>query len=345
MQSRDSSLAADAAVVHVQRTVAAPIARVFTAFTTEMHAWWPPDHRLGSAVRRDVTLEQREGGRWFETGADGSTCDWGRVLVWDPPRRVVLSWGIRPGFVPEPDDARASRVEVRFEETSPGATAISITHSAFERHGEGWEAMRESVAGPGGWPDIADALARLAENHAAASGAVVAPGTIRFERLLPGPVERVWRFLTQSEDRARWLAAGEMDLREGAPCTLFFLHDTLSATKEPLPERYREFEGGCTLECRITAVEEPHRLAYTWGGDSEVVFELSPVGDRVRLVLTHLRLEDSNLVSVASGWHTHLAILQDRLAGAEPPPFWSAHARHEQHYLRHLAQQPAAPAG
>jgi uncharacterized protein YndB with AHSA1/START domain len=337
MKHPESPRVSAAPEVRVSRTVAAPLARVFEAFTAEMDAWWPRDHRLGAAERRDVVVEPHEGGRWFERGIDGSTCDWGRVLQWDPPHHVVLSWMIGLGFVPGTDPERASRVDVRFEEAGPDATTITIAHSAFEAHGDGWQSMRDAVAGPGGWPDIARALARLAERPGAASGEVTAPGTIRFERLLPAPVERVWSFLVESDDRGRWLASGEMDLREGAPFTLYFFHDALSPLKEPLPEQYRAFEGGCTLECRITHADPPRRLSYTWGGESEVTFELSPAGERTRLVLTHRRLDDANLVSVASGWHTHLAIMEARLAGIDPTPFWSAHARHEAVYRVRLA--------
>ncbi len=159
------------------------------------------------------------------------------------------------------------------------------------------------------------------------------PDSIRFERLLPGPIERVWRYLTESDARGSWLAEGEMELSPGSPFTLYFFHDRLSPVKEPIPEKYRmEFEGGCTLKCQVTHVDPPHRLSFTWGGESEVSFELLPKGDKVLLVLTHRLLDPDQMVSVAAGWHTHLDILVDHAEGRDPQPFWSTHALHEERY-------------
>lgn len=88
-------------------------------------------------------------------------CDWGRVLVWEPPQRLVLAWQIGVGFVPEPDPERASRVEIRFVEDGPARTTVTLVHSDFERHGEGWESMRDGVAHEGGWPGVLEAYAKL----------------------------------------------------------------------------------------------------------------------------------------------------------------------------------------
>ena len=173
-------------------------------------------------------------------------------------------------------------------------------------------------------------------------GIVTEPGTIRFERLLPGPIERVWAYLTESEKRGKWLASGEMELREGGKATLYFRHADLSPTIEPTPERYKDIAIGATSHHRITRCEPPRLLAFTWdeehGGDSEVTFELSPRGNEVLLVLTHRRLADqAATLSVAGGWHTHFAILADQLAGRTPRPFWSTHARVEREYAERLA--------
>jgi uncharacterized protein YndB with AHSA1/START domain len=173
-------------------------------------------------------------------------------------------------------------------------------------------------------------------------GHVPEPGTIRFERLLPGPVERIWRYLTESDSRGKWLAEGEMELRTNTSFTLYFFHANLSPVKEAIPEKYRkQFEGGCTLDCRVTQVEAPRRLSYVWGGNSEVTFELEPKGDKVLLVLTHRLLTDDDMVSVAAGWHTHLGILVDHAEGREPRPFWSEHRRWEDDYRTRLAATPS----
>ena len=169
-------------------------------------------------------------------------------------------------------------------------------------------------------------------------GQVPEHGVIRFERLLPGPIDRVWGYLTRSQERGTWLAEGEMELREGAPFTLYFFHAGLSPVEETIPEKYRkQFEGGCTLDCRVTHVDAPHKLSYLWGGNTEVTFELTPQDDQVLLVLTHRRLGTDLMVSVASGWHTHLGILVDHASGRTPRPFWSEHTRWEEEYSRRLS--------
>ncbi|MCY1018731.1 SRPBCC family protein [Pyxidicoccus sp. MSG2] len=167
---------------------------------------------------------------------------------------------------------------------------------------------------------------------------VVVTDLIRFERVLPGPLERVWEYLTVPELRGKWLASGPMELHVGGRVELHFLQSSLSSHFEPTPARFKQFENGCSLEGRVTRCEPPRLLSYTWGGDGEVSFELTPRGEDVRLVLIHRRLEPRHLVGVASGWHTHLDILGARLRGAEPAGFWSTHARMEAEYTARLAE-------
>jgi uncharacterized protein YndB with AHSA1/START domain len=170
-------------------------------------------------------------------------------------------------------------------------------------------------------------------------GVFTEPGTIRFERLLPGPIERVWAYLTKSEKKAKWLAAGDIEPRIGGKVDLYFQHKNLSEQDDPIPGKYKHMEGGTYFEGRVTQWDQPHLLSYTWGEDtgneSEVTFELIPKeNDKVLLILTHRRLGDDSdtLISVASGWHTHLDILVDRLNGRTPQGFWSVHTRMEQEY-------------
>lgn len=172
-------------------------------------------------------------------------------------------------------------------------------------------------------------------------GVVPEAGAVRFERILPGPIERAWSYLTDSERSGTWLAAGPMELCVGGAVELHFRQGELSPHAQPTPERYRTADGDNCVSGRITRCEPPTLLSYTWGegtGDaSEVTFELIPQGEEVRLVLTHRRLGDrATMVNVAGGWHTHLAILGDRLADAEPRPFWSTHARAEREYAGRL---------
>ncbi|NMO19041.1 SRPBCC family protein [Pyxidicoccus fallax] len=166
-------------------------------------------------------------------------------------------------------------------------------------------------------------------------GVVAGAGTVRFQRVLPGPIERVWEYLTVPEKRGKWLASGPMELRVGGRVELQFLHASLSPRHpEPTPERYKQFENGCSLAGIVTACEPPRLLSYTWGGDSEVTFELSPRGRDVMFVLTHRRLDRKHLANVASGWHTHLGILEDTLHEVEVRPFWSTHTRMEAEYTQ-----------
>jgi uncharacterized protein YndB with AHSA1/START domain len=178
-----------------------------------------------------------------------------------------------------------------------------------------------------------------------ASAVATSGDSVRIERLLPGPVERVWAYLTESERRAEWLAAGPMDLRVGGEVELAFRHGELS--HEPTPERWRDVDGH-VLRGRVTRCGPPRLLAFTWpeagGLESEVTFELMPVGDSVRLVVTHRRLRDLELmVDVASGWHAHLGILIDHLEDREPRGFWSLHERLMEEHGRRLGGEKGGP--
>lgn len=170
-------------------------------------------------------------------------------------------------------------------------------------------------------------------------GKITAPNTIRFERLLPGPIERVWAFLSESDKRAKWLASGAMDLRVGGEVDLFWLHSTLDAAPSETPEKYAE---GHRMKAKITRCEPPNALGFTWGARaealSEVVFELSKQGDKVLLVLTHHRLPNTkDLLGISGGWHTHLDVLVDHLNGRVAPAFWDKHNMLNAEYKRLLA--------
>jgi len=167
-----------------------------------------------------------------------------------------------------------------------------------------------------------------------ATATLVEPGTVKMERLLPGPVERVWAYLTESEKRATWLAAGEFDLRLGGTIRLEFDNCNLSSDKVA-PPKYKGREMG-TFDGKITRLEPMRVLAYTWmwnGGDTEVTYELTPRGKDVLLTIVHRRLAPRDLVlSVMSGWDVHTGILADVLNGIEPRPFWKTHSKLESEY-------------
>lgn len=175
-------------------------------------------------------------------------------------------------------------------------------------------------------------------------GTFTEPETIRFERLLPGPIERVWAYLTESEKRGQWLAAGKMELRVGGSVELNFNHDNLTPHEDPVPEKYKQHDEESTMEGKITQLDPPRLLSYTWGEDagfdSEVTFELTPQDDNVLLVLTHRRLGDNRemLKGIAAGWHTHLGILVDKLNNRTPQPFWAVHMKMEDKYDKQLTK-------
>ena len=175
-------------------------------------------------------------------------------------------------------------------------------------------------------------------------GVLTEPNTVKIERLLPGPIERVWSYLTESDKRGKWLSFGDMDLRVGGRVEHVFNNSALTRNDEPPPAKYAQLGGEVRMHGIITAAEPPRLLSYTWAGDfatgSEVRFELMPKGDKVLLVVTHRRLGGHDeLISVSAGWHTHLDILADRLSGREPPGFWTTHTRLEAEYERRM---PAA---
>ncbi|HEY5802832.1 MAG TPA: SRPBCC family protein [Lysobacter sp.] len=171
-------------------------------------------------------------------------------------------------------------------------------------------------------------------------GVVIAPGTVRIERLLPGPIERIWEYLTDSAKRGTWLASGDMELRAGGRVEHVFRNSELTENDEAPPQKYAQQAGETHMQGRIIACEPPRLLEYGWGeaeSDSQVRFELVPHGKDVQLVVTHSRLASRDeTLSVAAGWHTHLGILGDRLAGRTPPGFWVTHTRLEAEYAKRI---------
>jgi uncharacterized protein YndB with AHSA1/START domain len=162
-------------------------------------------------------------------------------------------------------------------------------------------------------------------------GEVVDRQTVRFHRLLPGPIERVWAYLAEGEKRAKWFAGGEMELRAGGKATLFFQHKNLMQPGEIPPGKYQRAVEGFAFESRVTRCEPPRVLAFLFGEDpdgSEVVIELEERGDKVLLTLTNRKLSSRDeMVDVSGGWHLHLTMLQHALEGTQPPRFWDTQAK------------------
>src|SRR5262245_14701128 len=151
--------------VQVQVVVEAPIDRTFTVFTEGIGTWFPPDYNLLAVPLAERVFEPRVGGHVFDRGVDGSECHWGRVLAYERPRRVVISWDINPHWQIETDLAKASELEVRFVAEAANRTRVELEHRYLERHGEGWHQLRESLSGDDGWPGC---LRRFAERVRAA---------------------------------------------------------------------------------------------------------------------------------------------------------------------------------
>jgi uncharacterized protein YndB with AHSA1/START domain len=149
-------------------TVGAPVERAFRVFTESFNSWWPATHHIGQADLAEAVLEPREGGRWYERGVDGSECDWGRVLAWEPPHRLVLSWQIDGEWQYDPDAGHAGEIEVRFTAEGPGQTVVELEHRRLERLAQA-QALSDSVGGAGGWGGVLKLFAEVVASDDGAS--------------------------------------------------------------------------------------------------------------------------------------------------------------------------------
>jgi uncharacterized protein YndB with AHSA1/START domain len=153
----------------VRRTVSvrASAERAFHVFIEEFDSWWPRTHHIGKVAMKKGIIEGRLHGRCYTEQVDGSECDWGKILAWDPPHRFVMAWLIDPAWQFQPDAAKASEVEVRFTPQADGTTRVDLEHRHFERLGEGANNMRMAVGSEGGWGGILALFARRVEKEAA----------------------------------------------------------------------------------------------------------------------------------------------------------------------------------
>jgi uncharacterized protein YndB with AHSA1/START domain len=143
--------------------VEAPIERAFSVFTEGIGTWLPSEYNLLDVEIAERVFEPREGGHVYDRGTDGSECRWGRVLIYEPPKRVVFSWDIGPQWEIETDHNRTSEVEVRFTSVGQDRTRVELEHRYLDRHGDGWEQIRGSLTAEGGWESC---LSRFAEQVA-----------------------------------------------------------------------------------------------------------------------------------------------------------------------------------
>jgi uncharacterized protein YndB with AHSA1/START domain len=312
--------------VVVTRRFDFPIERVFDAWLDPARAsqflFATP---TGTMVRAEI--DARVGGTFnFTDRRDGVDVEHvGTYLEIDRPRRLTFTFA-----VPKYSKLYTTvRIELK-----PLGTGCELTLTQEGTLAEWVERTRE------GWGKIMDKLALNLTNDAA-YGVVAEPGTVRFERLVPGPVERVWSYLVDADKRCKWLAFGEMEPRVDGKFELRFEHAKLSSHRAPPPERFKNIGTPIGIE-RITRIDPPKLLSFTWGRDtegaSEVTIELTPQAGKVLLTLTHRRLTNRAAMSeVAGGWHPLLAVLVERLHDREPAAFWSIFAETDSIYERRFA--------
>ena len=172
-------------------------------------------------------------------------------------------------------------------------------------------------------------------------GELLDESTVRFERVLPGPIGRVWSYLTENDKRAKWLCGGDVETANDGHVDMHFHNVSLSCEGDiPRPEKYKDMPEKMSFEGKVTRCEPPHVLEHTWEFDKEssvVCYELTEQGDKVKLLLTHRLLESTDTVlSVSGGWHSHLKVLVDVLDGNEPRPFYKMQLQYESEYGERL---------
>ena len=169
-------LQAEEAIVRKSVLVHTSVVRAFSVFVEQMETWWTATHHIGSTPFEAIFVEPRGGGRWYERNAAGEQCEWGKVLAWDPPRRVCFSWHIGPGHDQpdwkfDPDPAKASEVEISFVPEGPSATRVNLEHRGLERHGEGYEQLVAMFNSPGAWIAILESFAQVIGKAGKGAGA------------------------------------------------------------------------------------------------------------------------------------------------------------------------------
>ena len=167
-----------------------------------------------------------------------------------------------------------------------------------------------------------------------AYGTLTEPATLTIQRLLPGPIERVWAYLTEPGLRRQWFADGAMPLHAGAPFTLTWRNDELNDPPSARPDGFPEQH---SMQSRITECDPPRKLSIAWNNSGDATFELEPKGKGVLLTVIHRRLPDrSTMLKVSAGWHMHLDVLVARASGNAPATFWEGWSRLQKEYDRRL---------
>ena len=173
-----------------------------------------------------------------------------------------------------------------------------------------------------------------AKTTPSAYGELIEPTTLKIQRMLPGPIERVWAYLIDSELRRKWLAAGNMELKPGAPFELVWRNDELTDPPGKRPDGFSEEH---RMASRIVEADPPRKLVFTWDGSGDVSIELEPRGNKVLLTLIHRRLPSRSMqLGVSAGWHVHLDVLVAVANGEKPAGFWGNWTRLRSDYDRRM---------
>lgn len=174
----------------------------------------------------------------------------------------------------------------------------------------------------------------MSQTNPTSAYAALRDDVLTIQRLLPGPIERVWAYLTESDLRRKWLAAGEMALETGTSFEFVWRNDELT---QPPGKRPPGFEEEHRMVCKVLDVEPPHRLHISWGTASDVLFELRPVEDQVQLTVVHRRVPSRDvLLNVSAGWHAHLDVLVAQLTESQAAPHWDHFGRLRAEYDQRL---------
>jgi uncharacterized protein YndB with AHSA1/START domain len=168
MNTTHEAIESAASILPVRKhvRVRANAERAFRVFTEDLDSWWPKTHHIGSSPMTRGILEGHVGGRCYSEQADGTDCQWGQIVAWEPPARFVMAWQITPEWKFEPDLSKCSEVEVKFIPSADGTTLVELEHRCFERQGDGALAMRTQVDQPGGWGQLMELFKGVAEDQA-----------------------------------------------------------------------------------------------------------------------------------------------------------------------------------
>lgn len=317
--------AATIRTLEITRDFAFPPERVFDAWLNpEIARRFLFATPTGEIVRAEI--DARPGGRYSIVRRENgeNIAHVGEYLAIDRPRRLVFTFAV-PQF-----SAQFTQVAIDIAPNPNGCT-LTLTHEGVLPE---WAERAQA-----GWGMILGTLERTARDYAV----VIGPGDVRIERLLPGPIERVWEYLVDPEKRGKWLATGPLESRAGGRIQFAFLHEQLSAEQAPPPEKYRKSNPSSPdlMTGEVLEWQPPTRLRITWvepsNPQSEVAFELSPQQENVLLVITHRRLGNRNaVVGVAAGWHTHLTVLESVLRARQPRAFWNIFSPLEAEYEQRI---------